>query len=43
MESALRDADLDQDGSISLQDFEALLRTSPDEVLSLFQARLREQ
>lgn len=43
VESALRDADLDQDGSISLQDFEALLRTSPDEVLSLFQARLREQ
>jgi len=42
VESAIREADIDKDGSISLQDFEALLRTGPDEVLSLFQARLRE-
>lgn len=42
MESALRETDSDDDG-ISLQEFEALLRTSPDEELSLFQARLRQR
>ena len=43
VEGALRDAEVEEAGSISLQQFEALLRTSPDEALSLFQARLREQ
>ena len=43
MEGAIREADIDRDGSISLQDFQALLTTGSDEVLSLFQARLKEE
>ena len=42
VESAIREADFDHDGSISLQDFEALLRIGQDEALSLFAPRLKD-
>ncbi len=37
VEAALREADIDADGSISLRDFEALMRTTSAEPLELFQ------
>lgn len=37
VEAALREADIDHDGSISLQDFETLMRTSSADSLELFQ------
>lgn len=37
VEAALREADIDHDGSISLQEFEALMRTTTADSLELFQ------
>mmetsp|Transcript_18592 Transcript_18592/g.56153 ORF Transcript_18592/g.56153 Transcript_18592/m.56153 type:complete len:489 (-) Transcript_18592:1324-2790(-) len=37
VEAALREADIDHDGSISLKDFETLMRTPSAEALELFQ------
>lgn len=42
MEAALREADIDHDGSISLKDFEALMRQASAEDLELFPTGLRE-
>lgn len=43
MEAALREADIDHDGSISLRDFETLMRTPSAEALELFQTGWQQE
>ncbi len=43
VEAALREADIDHDGSISLRDFETLMRTPSAEALELFQTGWQQE